>query len=428
VRRGLPGGANSFEQLQAADDVNFGDRKQWILRRRALGKSGLLTLALAVDLVLWGFDPTLRTGGRAPVALVVATAIAVFGLLYFRSRWPRITFVVAWSYCVLWGALLQPYQPFAALLIGLHHVARHLPLRQALWFLLLALVPPTINTLDAAILRGADATEVVLVGLLWCVIFGTAWSAGRWGQRAAQASRWREEKLAAEAALAVQNERLTLARELHDTVSHSVAAMVFQAAGARRVAEVDKSAAARALEVIEACGVQAMRELRDLLGMLSSAADSATAAQPPAHLSLQSVDSLLDLTRLTGVTVKLHRSGKPGSLSALADHTAYRLVQESLTNAIKHSGPGVQVDVNICWHADHVEIAVVSSSASRAVKRTANSGGYGLAGMRYRVSTVGGKLESGWQSESTFVVKAQIPVDEPGPDGRIMSASDGRSR
>ena len=126
---------------------------------RALGNVGLLTLALAVDLVLWGFGPRLRTGGQVPVALVVASAIAVFGFLYFRGRWPRITFVVAWSYCVLWGGLLAEYQPFTALLIVLYHVARHLPRREALWFLLLAIVPPAINTRDAAVTLRTTATR-----------------------------------------------------------------------------------------------------------------------------------------------------------------------------------------------------------------------------------------------------------------------------
>ena len=190
---------------------------------------------------------------------------------------------------------------------------------------------------------------------MWCVIFGIAWGAGRWGQRVAQATRWREEKLAAEASLALQNERLTLARELHDVVAHSVASIIFQAAGARQVAKTDSSIAAQTLEVIEASGVRAMQELRDLLGMLNSAADAGTAGEPTAHLGLAGLESLLDHTRLSGVSVTLHRSGRPGRLSALADHTAYRLVQESLTNAIKHSGPGLQIEVSIGWHPDRVE-------------------------------------------------------------------------
>ena len=138
-----------------------------------------------------------------------------------------------------------------------------------------------------------------------------------------------------------------------------------------------------------------MQELRDLLGMLNSAADAGTAGEPTAHLGLAGLESLLDLTRLSGVSVTLHRSGRPGRLSALADHTAYRLVQESLTNAIKHSGQGLQIEVSIGWHPDRVEIAVASSSVAAAAKPAADSGGYGLAGMRYRIASVGGVLESG---------------------------------
>jgi signal transduction histidine kinase len=393
---------------------------------RGLANVGLLTLALAVDLLLWGFEPTLRSGGQVPVALVVASAIAVFGLLYFRSRWPRLAFVVAWAYCVLWGGLLAEYQPFTALLIVLYHVARHLR-REAFWFLLLAIVPPAINTRDAAANPENDGT-VVLIGLIWCVIFGIAWGAGRWGQRVAQATRWREEKLAAEASLARQNERLTLARELHDVVAHSVASIIFQAAGARHAAKTDSTVAAHSLEVIEASGVRAMQELRELLGMLNSAADAGTAGEPTAHVGLAGLESLLDLTRLGGVSVAVHRSGRPGHLNAHADHTAYRLIQESLTNAIKHSGPGLQIDVTIGWQAERVEITVASSSDAPAIKPPAGSGGYGLAGMRYRVASVGGVLEAGWQAAGTFCVHAQIPTDQDPLDGHLKPALGGRSR
>jgi len=255
-----------FDQLRAADDVIFAKPGRPVFSWRGLGNIGLLPLALAVDLVLWDFEPRLRTGGRVPVALVAASGIAVFGFLYFRSRWPRATFVVAWSYCVLWGGLLADYQPFTALLIALYHVARHLPRREALGFLLLAVVPPALNTRDASVILGNSAAEAVLIGLIWCVIFGIAWGAGRWGQRVAEATHWRVEKLAAEASLALQNERLTLARELHDVVAHSVASIIFQAAGARQVAKTDSSIAAHTREVIEASGVRAMQELRDLSG------------------------------------------------------------------------------------------------------------------------------------------------------------------
>jgi signal transduction histidine kinase len=408
--------------------VTFPKSERPIVGWPALGKLGLLTLALAVDLVLWGFEPTLRSGRRISIAPVVASAIAVFGLLYFRSRWPRIAFAVAWTYCVLWGAMLPAYQPFTALLVALYHVARHLSPRESLGFLSLAVVPPLINTRDAAVLRNAETTEVVLIGLLWSVFFGIAWGAGRWGQRVAQATRWREEKLAAETSLALQNERLTLARELHDVVAHSVASITFQAAGARHAAEVDKSVAAQSLEVIEAAGVRTMQELRDLLGMLNSAADAGTEGGPTAHLGLDGIESLLDLTRQSGVSISLHRSGTPGRLTAAADHTAYRLVQESLTNAIKHSGQGLRVDVRISWRPDRVDIGVASSSESAAGNKTGGSGGYGLAGMRYRVASVGGVLESGWQSADRFCVSAQIPVDTVRFDDQLKTAPGGRSR
>ena len=385
-----------------------------------LGQLSLLTVGLGIDLVLWGFDPAMLTGGRIPIALVVVSGVAVFGFLYFRGRWPRATFVAAWSYCMVWGALLPFYQPFTALLISLYHVARHLPGRQARWFLLLAVIPPVINTRDAAAFLGSGVSGVLLIGTIWCVILGIPWAAGRWGRRAAEAARWREEKLAAQAALAVQNERLTLARELHDIVSHSVGSIILQAAGARHAAAADTSRMLHSLENIQASGTRAMHELRDLLGMLNSAAEAGSPGAPN-HVGLAGVESLLDATRASGVSVALHESGTPGQLSAIADHTAYRLVQESLTNAIKHSGENVRVDVDICWEPDRVELKVVSASITHSVAPEPSSGGYGLAGMRYRVASVGGLLESGWESSGKFVVKAQIPVDAASQDQGMIS-------
>lgn len=385
-----------------------------------LGQLSLLAVGLGVDLVLWGFDPAMVTGGSIPIALVVVSGIAVFGFLYFRGRWPRATFLAAWSYCLVWGALLPFYQPFTALLISLYHVARHLPGREARWFLLLAVIPPVINTRDAGAFLGSGVTGILLVGTIWCVILGIPWAAGRWGRRAAEAARWREEKLAAEAALAVQNERLTLARELHDIVSHSVGSIILQAAGARHAAAADQAKMLHTLETIQTSGTRAMHELRELLGMLNAAAEAGSPGVPN-HVGLAGVASLLDATRASGVSVTLHESGTPGQLSAVADHTAYRLVQESLTNAIKHSGENVRVDVDICWEPERIELAVVSASTTNSVAPTPPSGGYGLAGMRYRVASVGGLLESGWESSGTFAVKAQIPFETASDDHRTSS-------
>jgi signal transduction histidine kinase len=108
--------------------------------------------------------------------------------------------------------------------------------------------------------------------------------------------------------------------------------------------------------------------------------------------------------------VELHRRGEPRRLDALADHTAYRVVQESLTNAIKHSGRDLRVDIALDWLRDSVELTVLSSSSGERVAPSTGSGGYGLAGMRQRVADVGGALESGWRSPGRFWVSACIPV------------------
>ncbi len=393
---------------------------------RAFGDTGILVLALVVDLVLWGLDGRLRPGGHVPVPLVVASAVAVFALLRFRGRWPRAAYVVAWSYCLVWGALLVSYQPFTALVIALHHIARHLPLRSAIWFLLLAAVPPAISTRDAANELDANASGVVFTAMLWCVIIGLAWTVGRSGRRTAQAVRWREAKVAAEAALALQDERMTLARELHDIVAHSVGAILMQAAGAQRVAGTDRERALLSLGVIEDCATRAMRELRDLLGMLHSAGDGQADAAP-AQLSLADVGQLVELTRAGGVRVDLDKSGMPGRLTGAADHAAYRLVQEALSNAVKHGGREVQVRVQICWQPDQVEITVRSQSPAEGAAAQASSTGYGLAGMRYRVVSVGGTVESGWQPGHAFCVQARIPVVGAVANGLRTTTSDGGS-
>jgi signal transduction histidine kinase len=203
---------------------------------------------------------------------------------------------------------------------------------------------------------------------------------------------------------AVAEERARIARELHDVVAHSVSVMVVQAGAARRVLARDPGRSVEALGAVEATGREALAEMRRLLGILRPAATDR--APTP---SLSDLDALAERFRAAGLHVELDVAGEPGPLPAGVDLCAYRVVQEALTNAVKHAGTG-RARVAVRWEADSVEVEVANRSGRRTPAALAGtSGGHGLMGMRERVALCGGELEAGAADRDRFVVRARLP-------------------
>ena len=197
---------------------------------------------------------------------------------------------------------------------------------------------------------------------------------------------------------ATAEEQARIARELHDVIAHNVSVMVVQAAAADDVFETQPARAREALQAIERTGRAALTELRRLLDGVRT---TEFAPQP----GLAGLDALVEGVRAAGLPVTLEVEGELGDLPAGLDLSAYRIVQEALTNAIKHAGASA-AEVRVRRTSDEVELEVVDDG----VAPVSNGRGQGLIGMRERASLLGGEVEAGPQPGGGFCVKAKLPL------------------
>ena len=202
---------------------------------------------------------------------------------------------------------------------------------------------------------------------------------------------------------AVVAERARIARELHDVVAHSVSVMVVQAqAGPRLLAAPER--AREAFDSIESTGREALVELRRLLGVLRGGDEHAATAPQP---GLGALDALLAQVREAGLRVDLRIEGEPLRLPAGIDLSAYRIVQEALTNTLKHAGRA-EAEVIVRYGPRSVELEILDNGAGP--RTSANGSGHGLVGMRERVVLYGGSLETGSRDGHGFAVRARLPL------------------
>jgi signal transduction histidine kinase len=258
---------------------------------------------------------------------------------------------------------------------------------------------------------------VLTLGLLMTVVPALLglWAASRrrlmlaLAERAERAERERH-LLAAQARA---EERARLAREMHDVVTHRVTLMVLQA-GALGVTAADEDTR-RVAEELRTAGCQALEELRDLVGVLRAPPGEQAAARPgPAPAALPDLSELVAQSRSVGVAVEVVEDGVPVAVSPVVGRTAYRLVQEALTNVRKHA-PGATALVELNYGADRIRLSVTDSGPVRPsdpVLAAAGSGS-GLIGLRQRVELVHGELTTGPRSGGGFRVAATLPVYVP---------------
>jgi signal transduction histidine kinase len=201
------------------------------------------------------------------------------------------------------------------------------------------------------------------------------------------------------------DERQRIARELHDVVAHSVSVMVVQAGAARTMLTRQPSLAAESLLAVEASGREALSELRNMLGLLTEVEPEPELAPQP---GLEQLDALVARVRQAGLPVDVRIDGsRPRDLSPGLDLTAYRIIQEALTNTLKHAN-GATAEVHIVYGANAVCVEVVDSGGTMLPDR--GGSGRGLLGMRERVALYGGQLDAGQQPEGGFAVRASLPV------------------
>jgi len=205
---------------------------------------------------------------------------------------------------------------------------------------------------------------------------------------------------------AVAAERAAIARELHDVVAHHMSVMVVQAGAARAVGARDPAAAAEALRQIEASGRTGLAEMRRLLEVLKAEEDGNGRVPQP---GLARLGELLDAMRASGLPVEAVVEGTPRALSPGVDLSAYRIVQEALTNSLRHAA-GASARVVVRYEPDAVELEIADGGPGPPEDPEA-SGGHGLIGMRERVQLFGGELEAGPRPGGGFLVRARLPSE-----------------
>ncbi len=246
--------------------------------------------------------------------------------------------------------------------------------------------------------------DIAVDGGILAVCWGVGWVAGTRGRRA-EALALHAERLEREREELIAGERARLARELHDIVAHSVSVIAVQAEAGEALLTDEPERAAEAFRSIQGTSRQALVELRRLLGLLREAGG------PPArapHPGLAEGEELIEQVRRAGLAVALEVDGTPAPLEPGLDLSAYRVVQEALTNALKHAGPA-RACVRIRYLPTAIEVEVADDG--RGTGAAAGAGGLGLVGMRERVALYGGDVVAGADPQGGFAVRARLPLE-----------------
>ena len=251
------------------------------------------------------------------------------------------------------------------------------------------------------------APDVPLTELIWLSIplIGTFVLSAATARHSERARRAEQRVLEAEeeARRAVDDERGRITRELHDVLAHSVSVMTVQASAVRRLLTPEQEREREALMTVEETGRQALAEMRRLLGIMRTETEPPALAPQP---GLGTLPELVEQVRQSGLPVELTVEGTPVKLPAGVDLSAYRIVQEALTNTLKHAGPA-HAWVAVRYAGEDVEIEVANDGNSQ---NSGDGGGHGLVGMRERVALCGGELESGPRPGGGFKISARLPV------------------
>ncbi|HEY5262171.1 MAG TPA: histidine kinase [Solirubrobacteraceae bacterium] len=227
-----------------------------------------------------------------------------------------------------------------------------------------------------------------------------------------------EDEQALRARVAAGEERNRMARELHDVIAHCVSVMVIQTSGARRAAQGDLEMALAALRVVESSGRDALVELRRIVGALHRSSDALAGSAPP---GISQLDKLVDRARAAGLPVELHVDGYAKALPPGLDLVAYRVVQEALTNTIKHAG-SAHAHVNVTFGTRELMLEVSDTGRGSArTERNDGEPGHGLVGMGERVRLYGGELYTGPRAAGGFEVRTRIPLEGTMPSPRALA-------
>lgn len=388
-------------------------------RGHPTGVDGFWALCLLAMTVGWTFELYHGTGERlavVPVALGLATVLTL------RRRHPRGMLLLAIGVGLLQLLVDVRLNPltFAMMVIIYTNATRNVRWASRL-SLAMAAVAPSI-----AQLRWPPEThgtaEMVFGTVFLTVTVLMSWVLGdslrtrrayyaQLEERAARLERERE----ARARVAVAAERARIARELHDVVAHNVSVMVVQADGAAYVLDTAPEQSRSALETIAVTGRQALAEMRRLLGVLrTEVGEPAQSGEYVPQPGVEQLSELVEQVRSSGLAVDFRIEGTPRPLPSSVELTAYRIVQEALTNTRKHGGPGASARVRLSYTREELALLVEDDGGSARGELYEQGGadgqGHGLIGMRERIGMVGGRLDVGPRPGGGFRISAVLPM------------------
>lgn len=347
------------------------------------------------------------------VAMVLGYAMAV--AVVFRRRWPLATMAAvsaaALLQVILFRLAFEPLPFDVAVLVAMYSVVKYgKQMRDAY----LAAVVVAIGT-GIEVVRHAQQEPWQFMTLWYVGVSGGVWLMGysmrnrriyvaTLEEKAATLEREREHL----ARIAVADERATIARELHDVVAHSLSVMIVQADGGRYAFDSDPEQARQALKTVAETGREALADMRRLVEVLRGSQLEPDAADARVALTLDRLGPLVERARSAGVTVDVSVSGERPPLPPAVEVSLYRIVQEALTNVLRHAGAGAHVRLGLSYTPEAVAVSVVDDGGS-GEGNTETGSGHGLVGMRERVNVHNGELSAGPTGDG-WAVDATIPL------------------
>ncbi|GAB3458973.1 sensor histidine kinase [Kineococcus endophyticus] len=365
----------------------------------ALGLAGLSVLATVTEL--------------SPLGLLVAAGMTV--PLAVRRRYPEVSGGLVALFGLLQLALPTPSFGNVGVLMAVYALAAYGRRWASNGGLLLGLFGSVACAVRFFSATGAGAVVILAALIAFSVV--ASWSLGslRRAQRQnefalVERARLLENERENESRLAATSERQRIAREMHDVVAHSLSVIIAQADGGRYAAKADPAVAAQVLETISGTGRQALADMRNLLGVLRTGPGDDRAPQPDATM----IGDLVDQVRASGLEVTAQVRGEVRDLPPAMGLAAYRIVQESLTNVLKHAGPRARTSVEVRWEADALRMSVEDDGRGAASLVQPSPGGQGLVGMAERARLHGGSVVSGPRPGGGFSVRATLPYSARG--------------
>lgn len=376
------------------------------------GRLAAVTLAIAVDLLVWGGDVTTASGDHVPGWLPPVVTVVAYQSLWALGTRPQVVLALH-STLALVSTMVPKWQPFAGLLLATYAVSSRPRTRHTGALLAWLGAGLLSHSYASARLTSDPVRSTATLLLLWTALVAAIWVAGARQRQVVARARSAGELISSRADRELADERLRIARDLHDGVCAALTAIHLQAAGARAIGATSGGVAAPSLAAIQTSAERSLLELRRVVGDLRCEPGAADGSPTPGpHLA--EVSDLVEIVRAAGLRVHLTQRVDPAAvLDPRIEATVVRVVQEGLTNALKHAPAHARcaVAIEIGDRGAHVRISNPQRpwpSAGNTPAAGLTGGGVGLASLRERAALVGGRLT--WRADGNrFALELAVP-------------------